>query len=240
MGATLLALVRTARTIAPMCGRFSLSAEFRHIEKRFGAKFITPDWQPIYNAAPLQLLPVILGRNPLENSVREIVLARWGFQPTWAQNWRPQINARVETAGEKRTFRAAYRARHCIVLADGYYEWRRLRGTSLPYRFVLRNRQPFAMAGIWEPPEFDGEPPTFAILTTAANELAADVHDRMPVILPIHYEYRWLTEVGYGAHLNLPLAYPADEMRSYRVTAKVNKVSFNDPEAVMPLEPAIG
>ena len=75
-----------------MCGRFSLSAEPRHIEKRFGAKFVTTDWQPIYNAAPSQLLPVILGRNPLENSVREIVLARWGFRPPWLSNRRPQIN----------------------------------------------------------------------------------------------------------------------------------------------------
>ena len=67
-----------------MCGRFSLTAEPHHIEHRFGAKFITTDFEPTYNAAPSQVLPVILGRNPLENSEHEIVMARWGFQPPWA------------------------------------------------------------------------------------------------------------------------------------------------------------
>ena len=112
----------------------------------------------------------------------------------------------------------AFRSAHCLVLADGYYEWKTVQGKHQPFRFVLRNRDPFAMAGIWERSEFDGEPATFAILTTAANELAAEVHDRMPVILPISYEHRWLTETGAGTHLNLPLTYPADEMRCYPVS----------------------
>ena len=115
-------------------------------------------------------------------------------------------------------FRHAFISNHCLVLADGYYEWRTERGNKRPYRFVLRNRAPFAMAGIWEPADHDDEPPTFSILTTTANELAAAVHDRMPVILPMNYEQRWLTETGYGAHLNLPLAYPAGAMECYSVT----------------------
>jgi putative SOS response-associated peptidase YedK len=222
-----------------MCGRFSLSAEPRHIEKRFGAKFITTDWKPTYNAAPSQLLPVILGRNPLENSQHEIIMARWGFQPSWAKTWRAQINARIETADSKPMFRYAFQSAHCLVLADGYYEWKTVSGKRQPFRFVLRNRQPFAMAGIWERPEFDDEPPTFAILTTQANELATEVHDRMPVILPIEYEHRWLAETGSGTHLNLPLTYPADEMRSYPVTPRMNKTSFNEPDAILPLERVI-
>jgi putative SOS response-associated peptidase YedK len=135
-------------------------------------------------------------------------------------------------------FRGAYHGRHCLVLADGYFEWKQEQGKAQPYRFVLRNRQPFAMAAIWEPSDFDDEP-TFAILTTKGNELASEVHDRMPVILPIYYEHRWLTQTGYGAHLNSPLTYPADEMRSYPVTTKVNKASFNEPDAILPLERVI-
>ena len=221
-----------------MCGRFSLTAEPHHIEKRFGAKFITTDWEPTYNAAPSQLLPVILGRNPLENSEHEIVFARWGFQPAWAQNWRPQINARIETAAERPMFRHAFTSGRCLVLADGYYEWKTEHGTKQPYRFVLRNREPFAMAGIWERPELD-EPPTFAILTTKANELAGEIHDRMPVILPISAEHRWLTQTGHGVQWTFPFSYPADAMRSYRVSRKVNKASFNEPDAIAPLEPLI-
>ena len=83
------------------------------------------------------------------------------------------------------------------------------------------------------------EPATFAILTTKANELAARVHDRMPIILPISYEHRWLSESGTGSHLNLPLAYPADEMRCYPVTPKMNNARFNEADAIAPLEPAI-
>jgi len=221
-----------------MCGRFTLTAEPCHIEKRFGAKFITTEWHPTYNAAPSQLLPVILGRNPLGNSTREIVLARWGL-PAWHKNMRPLINARIETAAEKRMFRHAYTSNHCLVLADGYYEWKDVGGKRQPYRFALRNREPFAMAGIWEPPDFDDEPPTFAILTTSANELAAEIHDRMPVILPIGAEQRWLTQAGNGVRHMFPFTYPADEMQSYPVTSQVNKASFNEPDAILPLQRAI-
>jgi putative SOS response-associated peptidase YedK len=222
-----------------MCGRFTRTDEPRHIEMRFGATFITTNWQPTYNAAPSQLLPVILGRNPLENSEHEIVLAKWGFQPAGAKHWHAQINARVETAREKPMFRHAFHVSHCLVLADSYFEWKTVRGKRQPCRFLLRSREPFAMAGIWEQPQFDDEPATFAILTTKANELAAEVHDRMPVILPKRYEHAWVTQADYGMHLNLPLTYPADQMECYPVSQKVNNASFNEPEAILPLEPVI-
>lgn len=222
-----------------MCGRFTLTAEPGHIEKRFGARFISSHWEPTYNAAPSQMLPVILGRNLLGNSTHEIVLAHWGFRPSRGNRRMVQINARIETVKDKRMFRDAFVSNHCLILADGYYEWKTENGKKRPYRFVMRNREPFAMAGIWERPDFDDEPATFAILTTKANELAAEVHDRMPVILPIGYEHRWLKETGYGWQLSFPLTYPADEMRSYPVTTKVNSSSFNEPDAILPLERVI-
>jgi putative SOS response-associated peptidase YedK len=221
-----------------MCGRFSLTADPQHIEKRFGARFISSHWEPTYNAAPTQMLPVILARNPVGNSTHEIVLAVWGL-PAWSKNMRPLINARIETAAEKRMFRHAFTSNHCLVLADGYYEWKTENGKKRPYRFVMRNREPFAMAGIWEKADFDDEPPTFAILTTKANELATEVHDRMPVILPIGAEHQWLKHAGYGVQHVFPFTYPADEMRSYPVTPKINKASFNEPEAILPLEHVI-
>src|SRR5438105_4417885 len=118
-----------------MCGRFTLSAETRQIEKRFGAKFITGTFEPTYNAAPSQLLSVILGPSSAGVSEKEIVLARWGFQPNWAPHWQPQINARLETAAGKPMFRQAFTGRHCLVLADGYYEWKTEHGRKQPYRF---------------------------------------------------------------------------------------------------------
>src|SRR5215467_2155362 len=143
-----------------MCGRYTLTIDKSTIEKRFGAKFYIAqpsyDWSPTYNAAPSQMLPIIRTYH-----IDHIELARWGF---WPEEWkrskhsRAMINARLETAAEKPMLSNSFTGRHCLVLADAYYEWRELGGRKQPYRITLKTGEPFAMAGIYarEPTEFAG------------------------------------------------------------------------------------
>lgn len=211
-----------------MCGRYSMTVDERRLADRFGARFVSGHFEPTYNAAPSQLLPIITNENP-----DEITLARWGFVPEWAgPSWslKPQINARVEGIEDKRTFSQAWRGRHCLVIADGYYEWKRMDDRRQPFRFVMADREPFAMAGIWARGE-DGEPVTFAILTTAANEVAAAVHDRMPVILPRKGERSWLPPTPSSTTF-----FPAPgPLTAYRVSTKMNNPRFNEPAVVAPI-----
>jgi putative SOS response-associated peptidase YedK len=216
-----------------MCGRFTLASEPKQIERRFGAKFITTDWRPTYNAAPSQALPIMRSPDRIE-------FARWGFVPERWKRAHPIINARIETADEKRAFHDSFRTRHCLVLADSFYEWATVNGRKQPYRFLLKTGEPFAMAGIYARPDFpeaQGAAVSFAILTTAANDAVRSLHHRMPVILPVGKEKQWLPAMPSGMAVITP--FPAELMTSYPVSPKVNKPSFNEPAALAPLEPVI-
>lgn len=218
-----------------MCGRYSITVDKSTIEYHLNAKFVSGqyDFEPTYNAAPSQLLPIITTYAP-----SAIVFAKWGFVPEeWkSSKIRPQNNARLETAAEKPMFRSSYTGRHCLVLTDGFYEWRTLDdGRKQPYRFVMKSGELFAMAGIYARGENESAPITFAILTTEANDVMRPVHHRMPVILPLGHEKNWLPPGG------VPFfnPFPAELMTAYPVTPKMNKASFNEPEAIAPIEPAI-
>ena len=225
-----------------MCGRYTLTIDKSTIEKRFGGRFYIAqaEYEPTFNAAPSQLLPIIRTHRP-----DRIELARWGFVP---ENWttariRPQNNARLETADEKPMFHDSFRTRHCMVLADSFYEWKETPRGKQPYRIMLKSGEPFAMAGIYartETNRFDGAEHglvSFAILTTIANEVMQPIHERMPVILPLGAEKNWLPQNPSGMHIFLP--FPAELMTAYPVTKKMNKVAFNVPEAIRPIEPII-
>jgi putative SOS response-associated peptidase YedK len=224
-----------------MCGRYSITIDKSTIEKHFGAKFYIArpqyDYQATYNAAPSQMLPIIRTYN-----ATRIELARWGF---WPEEWKrskhsqPMINARLETAAEKPIFASSFHGRHCLVLADGYYEWRTVGKHKQPY---LKSGEPFAMAGIYarEPTEFETaekNPVNFAILTTKANEAVSYIHDRMPVILPLGREKSWLPPTPSGLFMFPRIS--AELLTSYPVTPKMNRASFNDPAAIAPLGPTL-
>ena len=192
------------------------------------------EFEPTYNAAPSQLLPIITTDAP-----QNVVLARWGFVP---EHWRssrlwPEINARYDRGTVKPMFQSAFQSRHCMVITDGFYEWHTDPKTKRkqPYRFVLKSGEPFAMAGIYSRGEHEANPATFAILTTEPNELMQPVHDRMPVILPLGNERQWLPPGGVP-YFN---QFPAELMAAYAVTPKMNNARFNEPEAIAPLETAI-
>ena len=141
------------------------------------------DFRPNYNAAPTQNLPLILNSDPAT-----ISLGRWGLIPSWAKEQKignRMINARAETLLQKPSFRTPFRKHRCLVLADGFYEWKKTSDGKIPHRIALKDNQPFAFAGIWEmwtAPEGE-EIRSFSIITTEPNQLMKPLHHRMPVIL---------------------------------------------------------
>jgi putative SOS response-associated peptidase YedK len=226
-----------------MCGRYTLTVSGEVLETRFDARAVAPI-EPTYNAAPREPLPVIRADRP-----DEIAPMTWGLTPSWADDRRDLINARSETASEKRSFREAYRERPCLVLADGFYEWVEEGGAKRPYRVARRDGEPFAMAGLWEawtPPTRqtgldaftdagdagESEPTeAFTILTTEPNEVVKPLHHRMAVVLPEDREREWLTaDPDARRELLRPIA--DDDFHAYPVSTAVNDPSAEGPELI--------
>lgn len=218
-----------------MCGRYSIATGREELETRFHARVADGLLTRRYNAAPSDPLPLILNTDK-----GHIVLARWGFTPEWAKDKKmtPMINARAESVADKPFFRDAFRARRCLVLADGFYEWKRAPSGRQPYRITLKDEAPFAFAGLWSLfPGAAGEPvPSFAIVTTNANERLAEIHNRMPVILPREHEEGWLDDGTKAETLKAMLVpYAAAEMRCYPVSTQVNRPQNDSPDVMRPL-----
>jgi putative SOS response-associated peptidase YedK len=208
-----------------MCGRFRLSKTDKEVMKQFGVE-IDPDYSPRYNISPSQQVGVLKHD---EAGVMQMAIQRWGLIPGWAKDIKigyKMINARSETILEKPSFRTAFKKRRCLIPADGFYEWKKEGTNKQPFHFGMKDDSLFAFAGIWEvwkSPE-GTVVESCAILTTTPNELVADVHDRMPVILPTAQYELWLTaEAERVAQLqDLLVPYPASEMKKYPVSSAVN------------------
>jgi putative SOS response-associated peptidase YedK len=197
--------------IADMCARFTLRRRLNLVVKELAERLPVGlfDWDPLprYNIAPTQLVAAV--RPTADAGRREVVPLKWGLIPSWAKDPKiasSLINARGETVATKPSFRSAFKRRRCLILADAYYEWTGKPGKKQPWLFHYGNDRAFCFAGLWEhwkPPE--REPvETCTIVTTAANELAAKYHDRMPVIIdPADYA-RWLDPAADAVGL-LPL-----------------------------------
>ncbi len=215
-----------------MCGRYTNTVPRPVLEKRFEAIFAA-DAAPTYNAAPSQQLPVILNTAP-----DQIQLLQWGLVPGWVKDLKAApkpINARAETLADKPSFRALLQRRRCLVPADSFYEWQATAAGKVPHRILLQSEEPFAFAGLWDEwlDRQTGElRPTFTIITTEPNELMAAIHNRMPVILQGREAERvWLDDtLGLPDHQGLLLPYPAQLMREYAVTTRVNSPAHNAPD----------
>ena len=210
-----------------MCGRFTITATKPVIEKRFKAKFESSEYTPRYNAAPSQMLPVILNTEP-----DKIKMVRWGLQPVWMQKKSGKkdglINVRSETLKEKHTFKSDLEKRRCLVLADGFYEWQKNpNGKKIPFRFTLKDKGLIAMAGLWEENE-NGK--NFAIITTTPNTLLAKVHNRMPVILEERTESKWLDDaLKYEEIIKILIPHTDKDMMGYAVSTTLNSAKFDSP-----------
>lgn len=218
-----------------MCGRFSLSTAPDWVAEHFGLEEV-PDLKPRYNIAPTQDVAAVRRR---ADGGRHVDLLRWGLLPASmpdSPGGAPLINARSETVMEKPSFRAAFLQRRCLVLADGFYEWKPVDGRKQPIYFTLRDRRVFAFAGLWERwVASDGHPvESCTILTTEPNAVVRPVHDRMPVILdPAGYD-PWLSPDSDPERDLVPLCrpYPAGPMDSYPVSQMVNSAEPDSPECI--------
>ena len=223
-----------------MCGRFRRIFSEDEITARFHAQIgADVEWSAGYNIAPGTFQPIV--RTGREGRVCESFW--WGLIPYWAKEksfGARTVNARADTVAVKPAFRAAFRMRRCLVPADAYYEWKLLPGgRKQPYLFRLASGEPFAFGGLWErwngP---DGELRSFCMITTEPNELAATVHDRMPVIVPSAAYERWLDpKLQDPTAVQAMLApYPAEEMIAYPVSPKLNNVRNQGAEVAERVE----
>ncbi len=166
---------------------------------------------------------------------------RWGLVPHWAKEAKigyKMINARAEGIEEKPSFREPFRKKRCLIIADGFYEWKKVDDRKQPYRFVMKDRKPFAFAGLWETWK-KGDAPlhTCTIITTTPNAVTEDVHDRMPVILKRRDYDRWLDPSNQGVDelKSLLVPYPAQEMELYAVSELVNSPKNDVADVLSPL-----
>jgi putative SOS response-associated peptidase YedK len=214
-----------------MCGRFAFYSPAEAAAELFGFEpaFEIP---ARYNIAPTELIPVVRSARP---EGREIVMLRWGLIPYWAKDasiGNRMINARAETLADKPAYRNAYEKRRCLVLADGFYEWRKEASGKTPWFISLASGEPLAFAGLWEAwtDRSSGERVgTAAIVTTAANDFLRELHDRMPVVLQPEAAGEWLAGTP-GILANVTANPPV--FQAWPVSRAVNNSRSEGPELI--------
>ncbi len=216
-----------------MCGRFTLRTSAREITRHFVLAEV-PDLNPRYNIAPTQDVGAVR-LDP--DGKREFVFFRWGLIPSWAKDTKAgysMINARAESVATKPSFRSAFKKRRCLILADGFYEWKKVGDKKQPFLIHMKDDEPFVFAGLWE--RWHREKQTIescTIIVTEPNQVLEEIHDRMPVILPAEHYDLWLDpEFEDTKKLEKMLKpFPPDEMAAYPVSTLVNNPR-NDLEGV--------
>ena len=219
-----------------MCGRFVTNISPEILAKIFRLKEV-PHFEPRYNIAPTQQVWVLRS----DGDHNRLDLMKWGLIPSWSKDpaiASHTINASCETVAEKPAFRHAIKCRRCIVPAGGFYEWQHFEGHKQPYFIRMLNSGLMGFAGLWEQwKSAEGEDflETFTILTTAANELIAPIHDRMPQILDPEDFDLWLDPSMHDPEQLLPLykPYPADRLTAYKVPNLVNNPRFDAPACIV-------
>lgn len=217
-----------------MCGRYTLVLVGPELIERFKVEPPAFVLRPKYNIAPTQQLPIITTAKP-----QALTEAVWGYKPTWMTKRKTGvINARAETIASKPFFKNSLNRRRCLVPADGFFEWDHRGRRRQPYRFTLKQGGLFAFAGIYEDPD-PANPtsmPSYALITTGANDVVGKIHDRMPVILRRCDEQSWLDiDLPTDRALALLSSYAAGEMVAQPISSKVNSPAFDGPEVIQPL-----
>lgn len=220
-----------------MCGRFSFSPLAKIIEDRFDVKVDSANYKPRYNCAPSQNLAIISNSDP-----EKLSYYRWGLIPFWAKDkniGNKMINAKAETINEKPSFKNSFKRKRCLVLSDGFYEWKKINTKEkIPYRILMKEEGLFSMAGIWDTWKDENQEciHSFSIITTTPNKLMENIHNRMPVILEKKDEKAWLME-GDPEKLK-KLLKPLNEnlLTAYPISKLVNSPVNDKPEIWNPYE----
>jgi len=228
-----------------VCGRFVSVASPDLLAERFHTDELALDDGPKpadYNVTPRAQIYVVRRRKTGET---QLSTARWGLVPSWAEDPKVgdrQINARAESVATKPAYRRAFERRRCIIPADGFYEWRRVPDSKRKEPVFVRARdgEPLAFAGLWEvwrEKKDDDWLRSCAIVTTAANDLLAPVHSRMPVILPESAWETWLDAANHhtAALEELLVPAPSDTLEMWPVSPLVNTPDNNGPELLEPV-----
>ena len=222
-----------------MCGRFTQQRPASELAEIFAAEPLADELGPRFNVAPTDEAFVVVQRDDR----RAVTSYRWGLVPHWADDSKAgsrMFNARAETLTTSPAFRDAFRRRRCLVPVDSFYEWKREGTIRQPDLVVREDGRPLALAGLWagwRDPTTDSIRRTFTIVTTAPNEALADLHDRMPVVLPDHDWDRWLAADGTEPGELRAMLEPRDgpSVRIYPVERLVNDVRQDGPELIEPL-----
>jgi putative SOS response-associated peptidase YedK len=223
-----------------MCGRFTLMVNPAEAQETFTEYTFPERFAPRFNIAPTQ--PVLVIPNDDQNTADFFI---WGLIPMWAKD--PSIgsrliNARGETLEEKPAFRGSLKHKRCLILADGFYEWKGAPGrkTKNPFFIHMKDRKPFAFAGLWD--SWNGpdgsQVKSCAIITTLPNELITIIHNRMPAILHPRDYAKWLDPSSQTPDQLKPLIkpFPAEMMNAYPVSTLVNTPSNDTPELILPVK----
>lgn len=223
-----------------MCGRFSLFATEEELREQFSIHNISSlELKKRYNIAPSQQVLSIIN----DGNHNRAGFLTWGLIASWAKDRKigyRMINARAETVDQKRSFKQLLQRRRCLIVADGFYEWKGDGKQKQAYRIHLKNKRPFAFAGLWD--RWESEEETIyscTIITTTANELIKDLHERMPVILSKEQQQKWLDPTARNPLQlkGLLHPYPAEEMTFYAVSSLVNSPK-NDHDEVLLEQPS--
>ncbi|UCG79274.1 MAG: SOS response-associated peptidase [Nitrospirota bacterium] len=225
-----------------MCGRFVRSNSIPEIAKEFGADEPDLSLDPSYNVAPSQDILIVVN-----DGRKRLVKCRWGFIPHWAKDEKmayKMINARTETVADKPSYRAAFKKHRCLVVASGFYEWKREGKVKSPYYILPRSGKPIGFAGlfsIWHPQ--DGTDfCTSTIITTGSNDLLSPIHDRMPVIIREEDRDIWLDPSNSDSDklLNLLRPYDSNDLVAYEISRAVNSPSNDSPDNILPVKAVEG
>lgn len=227
-----------------MCGRYAMTSSAQQLADVFSVE-VLPEVLPRYNIAPTTQVPaVVVG----DDGTRSLQMFKWGLIPSWSKDKKGgarMINARAETVASKPAYRAAFKRRRLLVVADGFYEWERIgsgkAAKKIPHLIQLRDGVPFGMAGLWEiwhDPDSEDEVRSCTIVTTEGNTLMKGIHDRMPVILPQEHWVRWLDPaVNDRDELQEMLVpFDPDQMQERRVSSAVGNVRNQGPDVQDPYE----
>lgn len=233
-----------------MCYTIEVHLTRKAIENRFSVDATALydfDFNYFYTAFSNPLIPVIAQEQP-----SEVRLMEWGLIPAWSRDRKKaeQIrkgtyNARAESLHEKPSFREPLRKGRCLVIAHGFFEWQLVNGVKIPWYISLKNKRPFAFAGLydsWNDPDGENLIHSFSIITTSANHLMEHIHNtkkRMPVILPEEYEYQWISgDISLHKANELLMPYREEDLRAYTVSPALSRSHLNprDPNIIKPYD----